>query len=231
MATCCSICLEPFQSTTTSTAKINRVPRMLWCGHTFCTHCLSQLIPSSTSPSTKETQIQCPIDHKITTLHPSNNNKSTSMMEELPINRAVTDMLSTLSFSPTPSPSPSSSIPLKCHACEQADATLYCKQVKPTCVKLVTWSFTARPFVPTGDRHHHSLLQIHQHRHQAKCVKNMSILSLNIVWLAKCQCVDYAFDMAAKINKSNMTIINSIWWMIWQPQLVNHWSQFNNLPR
>ena len=62
MATYCSICLEPFQSTTTTA--INRVPRMLWCGHTFCTHRLSQLIPSSTLTTTKETQIQCPIDHK-----------------------------------------------------------------------------------------------------------------------------------------------------------------------
>ena len=131
MATCCSICIEPFQSTTTSSSStssttINRVPRILWCGHTFCTHCLSQLIPSLTSPPTTiEAQIQCPIDRKITTLHPSNNNKSTSMVEELPINRAVMDMLSVLSFAPTPSPS---STPLKCHECEQADATLYCQQ-------------------------------------------------------------------------------------------------------
>ena len=131
-ATCCPICLEPFQSTTTiSSTTINRVPRMLWCGHTFCTHCLSQLIPSSTLPTTtKETQIQCPIDRKFTTLHPSNNNKSTSMVEELPINRAVMDMLSMLSFSPTPSPSSPSSIPLKCHECEQDDATLYCEDCK-----------------------------------------------------------------------------------------------------
>ena len=47
------------------------------------------------------------------------------MVEELPINRAVMDMLSMPSFSPTPSPS---STPLKCHECEQANATLYCQQ-------------------------------------------------------------------------------------------------------
>ena len=146
MATCCSICLEPFQSTTSTTSTssstssstisstssstattINRVPRMLWCGHTFCTHCLSQLIPSSTL-STMETQIQCPIDRKITTLHPSDN-KSTSMVEELPINRAVMDMLSTLS-APIPSPSSPSPTPLKCHECEQADAVLHCEDCK-----------------------------------------------------------------------------------------------------
>ena len=49
------------------------------------------------------------------------------MVEELPINRAVIDMLSMLSFSPTPSPSSPSSTQLKCHECEQADATLYCE--------------------------------------------------------------------------------------------------------
>ena len=49
------------------------------------------------------------------------------MVEELPINRAVMDMLSMLSFSPTPSLSLSST-PLKCHECEQADATFYCQQ-------------------------------------------------------------------------------------------------------
>ena len=155
MATCCSICFESFQSSSSSltqaaastfTSTINRVPRMLWCGHTFCTQCLSQLIPSTPSPSpspstpsssTKETQIQCPIDRKITTLHPSNNNKSTPTVEELPINRAVIDMLFMLSFASTPSPSlpqsalstsTSTSAPLKCQECEQVDAALHCQQ-------------------------------------------------------------------------------------------------------
>lgn len=55
LSTDCSICLEDF-----------RLPRLLPCGHTFCTRCLQQLVGElqSTNPVFKQ-QFCCPLCRKV----------------------------------------------------------------------------------------------------------------------------------------------------------------------
>ena len=70
----CSICLEKYN-------KEDKLPRILICGHTFCTSCLQKIKTKNNS----EKQIKCPIDLKIGF---ENNN-----IDDIPINRGVVDLI------------------------------------------------------------------------------------------------------------------------------------------
>ena len=70
----CSICLEKYN-------KKDKLPRILICGHTFCTSCLQKIKTKNIS----EKQIKCPIDLKIGY---ENNN-----IDDIPINRVVVDLI------------------------------------------------------------------------------------------------------------------------------------------
>lgn len=70
----CSICLEKYD-------KKEKLPRILTCGHTFCTSCLIK-IKEKNKPDNK---IKCPLDLKIE--YDKNN------IEEIPINRVIVDLL------------------------------------------------------------------------------------------------------------------------------------------
>ena len=61
--------------------KKDKLPRILICGHTFCTSCLQKIKTKNIS----EKQIKCPIDLKIGY---ENNN-----IDEIPINRVVVDLI------------------------------------------------------------------------------------------------------------------------------------------
>ena len=70
----CSICLEKYD-------KKEKLPRILTCGHTFCTSCLIK-IKEKNKPDNK---IKCPLDLKI--------EYDKSKIEEIPINRVIVDLL------------------------------------------------------------------------------------------------------------------------------------------
>ena len=70
----CSICLEKYN-------KKDKLPRILSCGHTFCTSCIQKI----KSKNSNENNIKCPIDLKI--------GFETNNIEEIPINRIVVDLL------------------------------------------------------------------------------------------------------------------------------------------
>ena len=70
----CSICLEKYN-------KKDKLPRILSCGHTFCTSCIKKI----KSKNTNENHIKCPIDLKI--------GFETNNVEEIPINRIVVDLI------------------------------------------------------------------------------------------------------------------------------------------
>ena len=70
----CSICLEKYN-------KKDKLPRILSCGHTFCTSCIKKI----KSKNSSENHIKCPIDLKI--------GFETNNVEEIPINRIVVDLI------------------------------------------------------------------------------------------------------------------------------------------
>ena len=70
----CSICLEKYD-------KKEKLPRILACGHTFCTSCLLK-IKEKNKPDNK---IKCPLDLKFET--------DKIRIEEIPINRVIVDLL------------------------------------------------------------------------------------------------------------------------------------------
>ena len=70
----CSICLEKYD-------KKEKLPRILTCGHTFCTSCLYK-IKEKNKPDNK---IKCPLDSKI------ENDKNNII--DIPINRIIFDLL------------------------------------------------------------------------------------------------------------------------------------------
>ena len=70
----CSICLEKYD-------KKEKLPRILTCGHTFCTSCLIKI----KEKNKQENKIRCPLDSKIE--YEKNN------IEEIPINRIIFDLL------------------------------------------------------------------------------------------------------------------------------------------
>ena len=70
----CSICLEKYD-------KKEKLPRILACGHTFCTSCLLK-IKEKNRPDNK---IKCPLDLKL--------EADKISIEEIPINRVIVDLL------------------------------------------------------------------------------------------------------------------------------------------
>ena len=70
----CSICLEKYD-------KKEKLPRILTCGHTFCTSCLIK-IKEKNEPDNK---IKCPLDLKL--------EADKINIEEIPINRVIVDLL------------------------------------------------------------------------------------------------------------------------------------------
>ena len=70
----CSICLEKYD-------KKEKLPRILTCGHTFCTSCLLK-IKEKNRPDNK---IKCPLDLKL--------EADKISIEEIPINRVIVDLL------------------------------------------------------------------------------------------------------------------------------------------
>ena len=70
----CSICLERYD-------KKEKLPRILTCGHTFCTSCLIK-IKEKNKPDNK---IKCPLDSKL--------EADKNSIEEIPINRVIVDLL------------------------------------------------------------------------------------------------------------------------------------------
>ena len=70
----CSICLEKYD-------KKEKLPRILKCGHTFCTSCLIK-IKEKNKPNNK---IKCPLDLKI--------GSETNNIEDVPINRVLVDLI------------------------------------------------------------------------------------------------------------------------------------------
>ena len=70
----CSICLERYD-------KKEKLPRILTCGHTFCTSCLIK-IKENNKPDNK---IKCPLDSKL--------EADKNSIEEIPINRVIVDLL------------------------------------------------------------------------------------------------------------------------------------------
>ena len=70
----CSICLEKYN-------KKEKLPRILTCGHTFCTSCLQKIKEKNNS----EKHIKCPLDLKI--------GFETDKIEDIPINRVVVDLI------------------------------------------------------------------------------------------------------------------------------------------
>ena len=70
----CSICLEKYD-------KKEKLPRILACGHTFCTFCLEKIKLKNKS----EKNIKCPIDLKI--------GFETNNIKDIPINRVLVDLI------------------------------------------------------------------------------------------------------------------------------------------
>ncbi len=68
----CNICLEKYDSK-------DKIPRILKCGHTFCTKCLKEFTKVNNSLELNFPFVKCPIDKTIG--HPNTN------IEEIPINR------------------------------------------------------------------------------------------------------------------------------------------------
>lgn len=69
----CSICLEKYNQK-------DKLPRILLCGHTFCTSCLKKIKENS-----NEDKIKCPLDLKL--------GFETNNIENIPINRLMVDLL------------------------------------------------------------------------------------------------------------------------------------------
>ena len=70
----CSICLEKYD-------KKEKLPRILICGHTFCTSCLKKIKDKNISSK----QLKCPLDLKI--------GYETNNIEGIPINRVLVDLI------------------------------------------------------------------------------------------------------------------------------------------
>src|SRR5690242_11807114 len=76
----CNICLEKYDSK-------EKIPRLLKCGHTFCTKCLKEItrLNNNSNENLRLPFVKCPMDKLIG--HPNTN------VEEIPINRLVIDLL------------------------------------------------------------------------------------------------------------------------------------------
>lgn len=73
----CNICLEKFDNK-------DKIPRILKCGHTFCTRCLKELTRAN-NIEIRLPYVKCPLDKTI-----GHNN---TQIEEIPINRIIVDIL------------------------------------------------------------------------------------------------------------------------------------------
>jgi hypothetical protein len=78
----CAICLEHYDNK-------EKMPRILRCGHTFCTRCLTSLTKVNNSePNINTNHIKCPLDKQI--------GHSNLKIEEIPINRYLIIKLNNL---------------------------------------------------------------------------------------------------------------------------------------
>ena len=68
----CNICMEQFNEK-------EKLPRVLRCGHTFCSFCLKELIRTRIQINEQTEYLECPLDKYI-----GHNNLN---IEEIPINR------------------------------------------------------------------------------------------------------------------------------------------------
>jgi hypothetical protein len=73
----CTICLDKYNNK-------EKLPRILKCGHTFCTHCLKELSRAGNLENSLPF-IKCPLDK---TIGHGNTN-----IEEIPINRIIVDLI------------------------------------------------------------------------------------------------------------------------------------------
>ena len=70
----CAICMEKYNGK-------NKTPRILTCGHTFCTQCLEKIAKRDN----RNNGINCPLDKTLG--HPNKN------IKEIPINRLIIDFI------------------------------------------------------------------------------------------------------------------------------------------
>ena len=70
----CAICMEKYNSN-------NKTPRILTCGHTFCTQCLEKIARRDN----RNSGINCPLDKTLG--HPN------KKINEIPINRLIIDFI------------------------------------------------------------------------------------------------------------------------------------------
>lgn len=68
----CNICLEKYDNK-------EKLPRILKCGHTFCTKCLKELSKLNNNLELHLPFVKCPIDKSI--------GHTNTKIEEIPINR------------------------------------------------------------------------------------------------------------------------------------------------
>jgi hypothetical protein len=74
----CNICLEKYDNK-------EKIPRILKCGHTFCTKCLKELTKANNNLEIRLPYVKCPLDKTI--------GHSDTHIEEIPINRIIVDIL------------------------------------------------------------------------------------------------------------------------------------------
>jgi len=92
----CAICLLPF-----SVSEDNHMPRLLQCGHSFCTACLTHLLGSTTARTTNadpEAKPQtkclwCPKCHTATRVLLVDSKAATEGVQHLPRNFDLIDLL------------------------------------------------------------------------------------------------------------------------------------------
>ena len=73
----CNICLEKYDNK-------EKIPRILKCGHTFCTRCLKELTKAN-NLEIRLPYVKCPLDKTI--------GHTNTQIDEIPINRIIVDIL------------------------------------------------------------------------------------------------------------------------------------------
>ncbi|ELR15768.1 Bbox zinc finger domain containing protein [Acanthamoeba castellanii str. Neff] len=139
----CSVCLVAF-----SASEADHVPRLLKCGHSFCTACLTRLLdatPSTPTPTNSNSEaeleeatrpLRCPKCRTVTRVRLVDGEAAAPAegVKGLPRNFDLIDLLSSSSSSamrqprPTVETSAAAAAALKCANCSQAAAEKFCEQ-------------------------------------------------------------------------------------------------------